>query len=304
VLFSMDPATGSTPCVRSGGQVTLKPGDFYCDGGPGHVQGYTAARLTGITPSNVDFAASRVTVVDQSGAVVPTPGFAPDGSVDLTGVSAAAHPSITVTTSLVLTSPADFGGGNQPLLVVDYAGDAPQLCFRTTIAADCAVAAVANTATGSDTTGAFTSNTVTLPVAPGASCTPKVVVQKEICTAATASKCGPGGVGPWAKQAPVGLLGLLNATAYWRITVTDQGPVGVTAGQVVDSVEPSCQTGPFTLQAGESKQVYCSTYALLSLFPIINRAKVGYVPVNAPPATPPTYTDWSSAKACSLLCIL
>jgi hypothetical protein len=304
VLFSMDPITGSTPCVRSGGQVTLKPGDFSCDGGTGHVQGYTSARLTGITPSNVDFATSRVTVVDQGGAVVPTPGFAPDGSVDLTGVSAAAHPSITVTTSLVLTSAADFGGGNQPQLVVGYAGDAPQLCFSTTIAADCAVTSVANTATGTDTTGSFTSNTVTLPVAPGPACTPKVVVQKEICTASTASKCGPGGVGPWAKQAPVGLLGLLNATAYWRITVTNQGPVGITAGQVVDSVEPSCQTGPFTLAAGLSKQVYCSTYALLSLFPITNRAKVSYVPVNVPPATPPTHTDWSSAKACSLLCIL
>jgi hypothetical protein len=304
VLFSMDPATGSTPCVRSGGQVTLKPGDFYCDGGTGHVQGYTAARLTGITPANVDFAASRVTVVDQDNVVVPTPGFAPDGSVDLTGVSAAAHPSITVTTTLVLTSAADFGGGNQPQLVVDYAGDAPQLCFRTTIAADCAVTSVANTATGTDTTGSFTSNTVTLPIAPGAGCTPKVVVQKEICKAATPAKCGPGGPGPWVKQAPVGLLGLLNATAYWRITVTNEGPVGITAANVVDSVEPSCQAGPFTLQAGTSKQIYCSTYALLSLFPITNRAKASYVPVNVPAGTPPSHTDWSSATACSLLCIL
>jgi hypothetical protein len=304
VLFSMDPATGSSPCIRSGGQVSLKPGDFYCDGGTNHVQGYTAARLTGITPSNVDFAASRVTVVDQGGNVVATPGFAPDGSVDLTGVSAAAHPSITVTTSLVLTGTADFGGGNQPQLVIDYAGDAPQLCFRTTIATDCAVTSVADTATGTDTSGSFTSNTVTLPVAAGAACTPIVKVEKEICTSATAAKCGPGGVGPWAKQAPVGLLGVLNATAYWRITVTDQGPVGITGTQVFDSVEPSCQQAPFALAAGTSKQIYCSTYALLNLFPIVNQAKAGYVPVGSPPGTPPTYTGWSSAKACSLLCIL
>ncbi len=299
VLFSMDPATGATPCVRSGGQVTLRPGDFYCDGGS-HVQGYTAARLTGVDPANVDFAASRVTVVDQDNAVVPTPGFAPDGSVDLTGVSVAAHPSITVTTTLVLHNGTGFSGR----LVVDYAGDAPQLCFRTTIAADCAVSSVANTATGTDSTGSFTSNTVTLPVAPGASCTPKVKVEKEICTSSSASKCGPGGVGPWAKQAGVGLLGLLNATAYWRITVTNEGPVGITSAHVVDSVETSCQTGPFTLAAGTSKQVYCSTYALLNLFPITNQAKVSYVPVNVPPGTPPSYTGWSSAKACSLLCIL
>ncbi|HEY3468078.1 MAG TPA: hypothetical protein VGL47_23320 [Amycolatopsis sp.] len=299
VLFSMDPATGATPCVRSGGQVTLKPGDFYCDGGS-HVQGYTAARLAGIDPANVDFAASRVTVVDQDGVEVPTPGFAPDGSVDLTGVSVAAHPSITVTTTLVLHSAAGFGGS----LVVDYAGDAPQLCFRTTIATDCAVTSVANTATGTDSTGSFTSNTVTLPVAPGAACTPKVKVDKEICASSSAAKCGPGGAGPWAKQAGVGFLGLLNATAYWRITVTNEGPVGITSAHVVDSVEPSCQTGPFTLGAGESKQVFCSTYALLSLFPITNQAKVKYVPVNVPAGTPYSYSAWSSAKACSLLCVL
>ncbi|MDQ7805468.1 hypothetical protein Q5425_17100 [Amycolatopsis sp. A133] len=299
VLFSMDPATGATPCVRSGGQVTLRPGDFYCDGGS-HVQGYTAARLTGIDPANVDFAASRVTVVDQDGAVVPTPGFAPDGSVDLTGVSVAAHPSITVTTTLVLHSAAGFSGS----LVVDFAGDAPQLCFRTTITNDCMVTSVANTATGTDSTGSFTSNTVTLPVAPGAACTPKVTVEKEICTAVHPAQCGPGGAGPWAKQAPVGLLGVLAASAYWRITVTNQGPVGITSAQVVDTVEPTCQTGPFTLAAGQSKQVYCATYALLNLFPITNKAKVTYVPVNVPPGTPPSTTDWSSAKACSLLCSL
>ncbi|WP_039912933.1 DUF7617 domain-containing protein [Amycolatopsis vancoresmycina] len=299
ILFSMDPATGATPCVRSGGQVTLRPGDFYCDGGS-HVQGYTSARLTGVDPANVDFAASRVTVVDQDGAVVPTPGFAPDGSVDLTGVPVAAHPSITVTTTLVLHSGTGFSGS----LVVDFTGDAPQLCFRTTISADCTVTSVANTATGTDSTGSFSSNTVTLPVAPGASCTPKVTVEKEICTAIHPADCGPGGAGPWAKQAPVGLLGVLAASAYWRITVTNQGPVGITSAQVVDTVEPSCQTGPFTLQAGETKQVYCATYALLNLFPITNKAKVSYVPVNVPPGTPPSTTDWSAAKACSLLCSL
>ncbi|GAB3165875.1 hypothetical protein GCM10027258_89270 [Amycolatopsis stemonae] len=300
VLFSMDPATGATPCVRSGGQVTLRPADFSCDGGSSHVQGYTAARLSGVDPANVDFAASRVTVVDQAGATVPTPGFAPDGSVDLTGVSVAGHPSITVTTTLLLHNGTGFSGS----LVVGYAGDAPQVCFRTTISADCAVASVADTATGTDSTGAFTSNTVTLPVAPGASCTPKVKVEKEICTSTSAAKCGPGGAGPWAKQTGVGLLGLLNATAYWRITVTDLGPVGITSAQVVDTVEPSCRTGPFSLAAGQSEQVYCSTYALLSLFPITNQAKASYVPANAPAGTPPSHTGWSSATACSLLCVL
>jgi hypothetical protein len=129
---------------------------------------------------------------------------------------------------------------------------------------------------------------------------PNVVVDKEICGSYTPANCKAGGAGPWVKQAPVGVLGLLNATAYWRITVKNNGPVAIVDAYVVDDVEPSCQTGPFTLQPGESKQVHCSTYALLSLFPLTNKAKAKYTPVNATRV----YSDWSSAKACSLLCIL
>lgn len=306
VLFSMDPLTGSSPCVRSGGQVSLTPGDFYCDGDNDHVQGYGSARLVGVTPGNVDFGASRVTVVDQGGATVATPGFAPDGSVDLSGVSPTAHPTISVTTTLVLTSGADFGGGNQPRLVVDFSGDPPQVCLRTTISTACAVADVSDTATGTDVTGAFSSNTVAVPVAPGAACQPVVTANKEICASKTASHCGPGGSGPWAKKAPVGTLGLLNATAYWRITVTNQGPVAITDAHVVDYVEPACEAaaGTFTLQPGETKRFYCSTYAFLTLFPMTNEAKAKYTPRNSPAATPPSYSAWSSATACSLLCLL
>lgn len=306
VLFSMDPLTGGSPCVRSGGRARLTPGDFYCDGATGHVQGYGTARLVGVTPGNVNFGASRVTVTDQDGATVATPGFAPDGTVDLSGVSPTAHPTIEVTTTLVLNNGADFGGGNQPRLVVDFVGDPPQVCFRTTIAADCAVTDIANTATGADTTGAFSSNTVTVPVAPGAACRPVVTVDKEICASKTASHCGPNGSGPWAKQAPVGLLGLLNATAYWRITVTNQGPVAVTGARVVDYEEPGCEAaaGTFTLQPGETKRFYCSTYAVITLFPMTNQAKASFTPRNSPANTPPSYSAWSSATACSLLCAL
>ncbi|SDO43660.1 DUF7617 domain-containing protein [Lentzea jiangxiensis] len=296
VLFSMDPDTGASPCVRSGASVSLNPAQFYCDGKP-HDVTYGKARLTGVTPANVNFGASTVKAVDQGGNPVSTPGFAPDGTVDLTGVSAA---SLTVTASIVLNNASDFGGGNQPALVVEFTGDAPQICFRTNISAECSVTSVANTAGGTDATGGFTSNTVTRQVAPGASCLPNVVVNKEICGSHTPAHCKAGGSGPWVKQAPVGVLGLLHATAYWRITVTNNGPIAVTDAYVLDDVEPSCHTGPFSLQPGESKRVHCSTYALLSLFPLINEAKAKYTPVNGTRL----YTAWSSAKACSLLCAL
>lgn len=296
VLFSMDPDTGASPCVRSGASVSLTPSQFYCDGKP-HAVTYTKARLTGVTPANVNFGASSVSVVDQSGNPVATPGFAADGTVDLSGAAAT---SLTVTASIVLNNASDFGGGNQPSLVVEFTGDAPQMCFRTTISADCPVTSIANTAGGTDATGALTSNTVTRQVAAGAACMPNVVVNKEICASHTPAQCKAGGSGPWVKEAPVGVLGLLFATAYWRVTVTNNGPIPIADAYVVDEVEPSCQTGPFTLQPGESKQVHCSTYALLSLFPLTNKAKAKYTPPNAGR----TYSDWSSAKACSLLCVL
>ncbi|GAA4832536.1 DUF7617 domain-containing protein [Kitasatospora terrestris] len=303
VLFSLDPATGATPCVHSGAAVTLKPADFYCDGATGHVQAYTRARLTDIDLAHVDLAASRAVVTDPDGTVVLTTALAPDGTVDLSGIQPATHPSITVTTQLVLTGTGDFTADNHPALVVEYQGDAPQVCFRTTVTPDCATTALTNTATGTDATGALTSNTVTTAVAPGAGCQPRVSVEKEICGSGNPHDCAPGGPGPWAKTSPVGLLGLLG-TAHWRITVTNAGPVAATNVTVNDAVTPGCRTaaGTFTLPAGSSRAVYCDSF-LLAL-PLKNTASASFVPANSPPGTAPTTTAPSSALACSLLCIL
>ncbi len=303
VLFSLDPATAASPCVHSGAAVTLRPADFACDGGTGHVQGYTRARLTDIDLAHVDLASSRVLVTDPDGTPVPAPPLAPDGTVDLSGIDASAHPALTVTAQLVLTGTGDFTPDNHPALVVEYRGDAPQICFRTTVTADCATTSVTNTATGTDATGALTSNTVTTAVAPGAECRPKVTVEKEICGSANWHDCGPGGPGPWAKTSPVGLLGLLG-TAHWRITVTNAGPVDATAVTVNDAVTPGCRkaAGTFTLPAGTTRRVYCDSF-LLAL-PLKNTASASFVPANSPPGTPPTTTAPSAAVACSLLCIL
>jgi hypothetical protein len=306
VLFSIDPATGGSPCIHSGASAALHPAAFYCDGGTGHVQGYRDARLENINLANVNLAASTVEVRDTGGGPISTPGLAGDGTVDLSGISVAAHPDITVTTSLVLNNGSDFTGTNHPTMVLSYDGDAPQVCFQTTVAADCAATGVANTATGADAAGGFTSNTVNLAVAPGSACQPNVTVNKEICGSHDVHDCGPGGYGPWVKQAPVGILGLLYAHPYWRITVTDNGPVGITGAKVIDGAEPSCVSaaGTFDLAAGASKQVYCSTTVLLSLLPLTNTAAVKYTPANSPAGTHPTTTAGSSAKACSLLCLL
>jgi hypothetical protein len=300
-LFSMDPATGATPCVRSGASVSLDTAGFYCDGGSAHVHGYQDAKLENINLADVDLPNSTVSLTDPDGTVIATAGFAPDGSVDLSGISITAHPHIVVSDQLVLLNTNDFTGGNSPDLVASFHGDPPQICFHTIPTSTCSVTAVSNTANGSDPSGTLTSNTVSLPVAPGAACQPHVTVNKEICGDARASRCGPGGVGPWLKTSPVGLLGLLG-TAHWRITVTNTGSVAANSATLNDSVTPSCATaaGTFTLAAGATSQFYCSS--LLLALPLTNTASVTFTAANSPVGTPPTTTASSSATACSLLC--
>ncbi|MER7540940.1 hypothetical protein ABTX77_40210 [Streptomyces sp. NPDC097704] len=174
--------------------------------------------------------------------------------------------------------------------------------MRTVIEADCTVTQVCDTATATDGSGSPTSNTVELAVASGARCKPEVTVNKEICTVSNPHACGPGGAGPWAKKSPVGLL-QLPGTAYWRITVTDTGPVEATGVTVDDPTTRGCQAaGTFDLAVGASRQIYCNSF-LLAL-PLKNTASATFSGLNEPPGTPPTTSAPSSAIACSLLCIL
>ena len=253
--------------------------------------------------TDVDLGASTAIVTDGDGSPIATPSFAPDGTIDLSGISATAHPAINVTTHLVLKNGGDFTGAGHPALVVGYSGDAPQVCFTTKISDTCTVTAVTNTATGADTTGDLTSNTVDLPVAPGSACKPHVTVDKEICSSLSSTRCGPAGSGPWVKQTPGGLLGLLG-TAYWRITVTNTGPVDAANVTLADHVESSCEAaaGKFTLQANQTKRFYCSTFLLV--LPLKNTVTASFVPASSPPGTSPTTTAASSAVACGVLCVL
>jgi hypothetical protein len=303
VLFSIDPASGKTPCLHTGTTVSVNTASFYCGGGTGHVQGYEDARLENIDMANVDLAASSVDVTDADGTPIAVPGLSPDGTVDLSGVSVADHPSISANAHLVLKNGNDFTTTNHPDVVVIFRGDPPQICFSTKVGDACTVTNVSNTATGSDVTGDLTSNAVNLLVAPGSGCQPHVSVEKEICASAFASKCGPTGSGPWAKQTPVGLLSLLG-TAYWRISVTNTGPVDAASVRLDDATEPSCEqaAGTFELAANQTKRFYCSTFLLL--LPLKNTVTASFVAANSPPGTQRTSTKPSSAVACGLLCIL
>ncbi|MEV4415477.1 hypothetical protein [Catellatospora sp. NPDC049609] len=303
LLFSLDPITGASPCFRAGASLTLDAPDFYCDGASGHVTGYQDARLVDIDVANIDLANSSATITKPDSTPIAVLPFAADGSIDLSTISPATHPALVIDASLRLLNVDDFAGGNQPHLVAGFDGDPPQICFQTKVSSACEVTSVSNTGSGTDAGGQFTSNTVQLPIAPGAACQPHLVVEKEICRDSRASRCGPGGVGPWGKTSPAGLLGVLG-TAYWRITVTNDGPVAAAQVTVNDPVAASCVSAAetFTLAAGASKQIHCSSFLLL--LPLTNTASVSYQAAGAPQGTPPTTSAPSSATACSLLCIL
>ncbi|MGY0233081.1 DUF7617 domain-containing protein [Longispora urticae] len=159
----------------------------------------------------------------------------------------------------------------------------------------CSTANVTDNTTNT-VTGTFTPPGSQTPVTtPPSSATYSVfalVLNKEVCTSATASDCGTGGAGPWAKETTVPV----GTAAYWRITVTNTGKVQLTGITVTDATEATCQTaadavGPFTLAAGASRVFHCSTAAVTG--DKANTATATFTP----PGTTTPQTSTSTATA-------
>ncbi|MFF2957237.1 hypothetical protein ACFVVU_38605, partial [Kitasatospora sp. NPDC057965] len=256
VLFSIDPITGASPCLKTKAQSTINPSAYYCDGATGHVRSYGTVSLFNIDPTTVDFVNSTVTVLTAGGTPIGTFPFDPaTGTADISSVPIADQP-IQVIGNIDLVNGSSFTPGNQPLMQVTFVGDAPQICYETKVTPDCSVTSISNEAYAVTNGGIpVTSNIVTFEVTPGPECAPKLEINKEICTSANAADCVSGGPGPWAKNATL----VPGGTAYWRITVTNTSAVPITGITLTDSVSPSCVTaaGTFDLAVGASHQVFC-----------------------------------------------
>ncbi|MFJ5927094.1 hypothetical protein ACIQF6_31345 [Kitasatospora sp. NPDC092948] len=253
-LFSIDPVTGASPCQKTRAQGTLDPAAYYCDGLTGHVRSYGAVSLLGIDPTTVDFTQSSVTVLAADGTTVGTFPFDPvTEKADISSVPIADSP-IQVIANLTFTGGASFPPGAR--MEVTFDGDAPQICFETTVAADCSITSVSDQASAvTDGQAPVLSNTATLRVAAGPECAAALTIVKEVCTSTNPLDCGSGGPGPWAATTtlPPG------STAYWRITVTNVGPVAVNGITITDPVTPICAAiaGSFSLAPGDSHQIFC-----------------------------------------------
>ncbi|MFG2909765.1 hypothetical protein ACGF13_32490 [Kitasatospora sp. NPDC048286] len=284
-LFSLDPVTGASPCLKTRAQSTINPSAYYCDGATGHVRSYGTVSLFGIDPTTVNFNQSTVTVLAADGTTIGTFPFDPaTGTADISSVPIADQP-IQVIGNIDLINDSSFTGG-QPQMQVTFVGDAPQICYDTTVGTDCAITSVSDHASAvTNGSAPVTSNTATLQVTPGPDCAPQLTINKEVCTSGNAADCGNGGVGPWAKNATVAPGG----TAYWRITVTNTGTVPITGITLTDSVSPSCVTaaGTFDLAAGASHQVFCDL-TNVTAHTVNAVTATGHGPDGTPITTPPS----------------
>ncbi|MFJ8444464.1 DUF7507 domain-containing protein, partial [Kitasatospora griseola] len=255
-LFTLDPVTGASPCLKTKAQSLINPAAFYCDGATGHVRSYGAVSLIGIDPTTIDFTQSSVTVLAADGTTVGTFPFNPvTERADISSVPIADSP-IQVIANLTLLSGAAFPPGNQPKMQVTFVGDDPQICFETTVATDCAVTSVSNQASAvTNGQAPVTSNTVTLQVPAGPECTAALTIHKEVCASLNPTDCGPGGPGPWVPTTTIPS----GSTAHWRITVTNDGPVDIHGITLTDAVTPSCVTnaGTFDLPVGTNHEIFC-----------------------------------------------
>lgn len=140
--------------------VSLSPAKYYCDGRPGHASAWGAVTLSGLTAS--DYVSARLTLTDVNGnnvpgwVDVPFPASGPQtidiSSIPVAGTTATLTAHVTIAGS---TNPAAMAAGR---LTMSWAGDAIQVCYRTTVAAvPCLTTApVSNTATAVTTSGATT----------------------------------------------------------------------------------------------------------------------------------------------------
>jgi uncharacterized repeat protein (TIGR01451 family) len=119
--------------------------------------------------------------------------------------------------------------------------------------ADLNAGSIANTATAQGTLpGAATPvssapSSVTVPLA-------AIGILKQVCGTEVATNCGPGGHGPWASSVDIPE----GDTAYWKVTVTNEGDTPLANVTVTDTLVPACDTTGVTLAVGASVSTYCA----------------------------------------------
>ena len=133
-LLTLDPATGSTPCLRVASTIEVPvPLQYYCASEP--VLAWQRARLRGIDAAELeDF---HLTVLESG---TPVPGFedvsTTGDEIDLAGLSPTAAYTFVATVNATGT---DSWGDGVPTVEVTFSEPDPQLCLRTSVELACPV---------------------------------------------------------------------------------------------------------------------------------------------------------------------
>ncbi len=133
-LFTLDPVTGSTPCLRVASTIEVPvPLQYYCASEP--VLAWQRARLRGVDASELDD--FHLTVLQDGD---PVPGFedvsTAGDEIDLSKLSPTAAYTFVATVNATGTGSWDAG---VPTVEVSFSGPDPQLCLRTAVELDCPV---------------------------------------------------------------------------------------------------------------------------------------------------------------------
>ena len=185
-----DADTGSFNCSRSAAEVSAAPASFYCDGLPGHIQGWTNIKINNITGSQ--YGSAKITVRGVNGNPIVgydnrdlTPAEQSSGIIDISALPVSGN-TATLTAQITLFTPdgTPWSTNSPPYLQLTWDGDDIQFCFETTVTECSQLTAITNTAsflTADDEAPAGQTDTSTATLqSPGSTCTADVQVKKTV----------------------------------------------------------------------------------------------------------------------------
>jgi hypothetical protein len=166
-VFTVDPA-GFTPCTTlSAGSIRriVDLRNQRCDGGVGAATWTDLKVVESNLTAGQDFNSLTVTVSDATtNEVLATQEMVgSNGTIDLSSISAATHPSLAIDASADTAGNAAWADGDPPRLILEWHADPAQGCFQTTTVPDCSVTTAQSIGiTSTPTTGTPATASLTL----------------------------------------------------------------------------------------------------------------------------------------------
>lgn len=126
IMWSFDPATGTTPCSISNMELTVRKSDYYCDG-LSHTVELNLLQVSGVD-SNIALLEVDVVNADTDTVIASSGDISGSGQYDLSGIDFDANPDLIFKLKVVYIDPAMIPESGYPVSFT-FSGDDPQICF-------------------------------------------------------------------------------------------------------------------------------------------------------------------------------